>query len=35
MLSDRNSEWEWNEKRRTFYEIRSILIKEGVLPDDE
>ncbi|WP_298654060.1 hypothetical protein [uncultured Proteiniphilum sp.] len=35
MLSDRKSEWEWNEKRRTFYEIRSILIKEGILSSDE
>ncbi|MCE5204767.1 MAG: hypothetical protein LLF80_01485 [Porphyromonadaceae bacterium] len=35
MLTERNSEWEWNEKRRTFYEIRSILIKEGFLSSDE
>lgn len=35
MLTGRNSEWEWNEKRRTFYEIRSILIKEGILSSDE
>ncbi len=35
MLSERNSEWEWNEKRRTFYEIRNILIKEGLLSSDE
>ncbi len=35
MLAERNSEWEWNEKRRKFYEIRSILMKEGFLSSDE
>ena len=35
MLTERNSEWEWNEKRRKFYEIRSILMKEGFLSSDE
>ncbi|SFL30868.1 hypothetical protein SAMN05216357_11828 [Porphyromonadaceae bacterium KH3CP3RA] len=35
MLTERNSEWEWNEKRKMFYEIRSILIKEGFLSSDE
>ncbi len=31
MLTERNSEWEWNEKRKTFYEIRNVLIKEGLI----